>query len=352
MTSDAKQLAPALNAWYVKGARDLPWRRTRDPYKIWISEVMLQQTTVPTVIPYYKKWTQDYLTVKHVAGASLERILKSWQGLGYYQRARNIHKAAKLIVEKYSARIPDDYETLRTIPGFGPYTAGAVLSIAFDKRYPIVDANIRRVVMRLLAIKKQATAQVDKDVYAYLDKIMPKRNLRTFNQALMELGALVCKNKEPLCSMCPIKDRCKAFKRGIQELIPQRKEKLTHEIDVAVGIMERSDKFFIQKRPPKGLLAGLWEFPGGKVKKGETHRQALKRELKEELGITVKDAAFLTRIKHFYTKYKVNLYAYLCNTEAVLFEDRNKKWVGKGEFFRYPMPSGTAKLVKHLEDTL
>jgi A/G-specific adenine glycosylase len=333
--------AISLNRWFKRSARPLPWRETTDPYKIWISEVMLQQTTVPTVIAYYNQWIKDYPTVEHVAQAPLEKLLKSWQGLGYYQRVRNIQKAATIFVEQHGRKIPPDYETLRSIPGFGPYTSGAVLSIAFDQRVPIVDANIRRVVMRLLALEKEATTQIDPVVYDYLEGVLPQKNLRTFNQALMELGALICKSKEPLCSMCPVKRHCQAFDKGIQEIIPTRKEKLTEVIDVAVG----------KQRPARGLLAELWEFPGGKIEKGETPEAALRRELKEELNISIENVRLLTKVKHFYTKYKVNLYAYFCDSVSLPAPHAQRKWVPFRDFPRYAMPSGTAKLVEFLRLT-
>jgi len=343
--------ATSLNQWFNRSARALPWRETTDPYKIWISEVMLQQTTVPTVVAYYKQWIKDYPTLQHVAEARLEALLKSWQGLGYYQRVRNVHRAATIFVEQHGGKIPPDYETLRKVPGFGPYTTGAVLSIAFDKRFPIVDANIRRVVMRLLALEKEATTQIDPFVYEYLEGVLPQRNLRTFNQAFMELGALICKSKEPLCSMCSVKGHCQAFEKGIQEIIPTRKEKFTEMIDVVVGIMQHKGKYFIQQRAASGLLAQLWEFPGGKIEKGESPEEALRRELKEELDIQIENVRFFTKVRHFYTRYKVNLYAFFCNSSSLPKIHAHRKWVPFRDFSRYAMPSGTAKLVESLRLT-
>jgi A/G-specific adenine glycosylase len=311
---------------------------------------MLQQTTVATVIPYYKKWIKEFPDVRRLARATIEKVMKMWQGLGYYSRARNLHKAAGIVVAQHKGKLPQDFKALRALPGFGDYTTGAVLSIAFDRRVPIIDANVRRVIMRLLVIEGKANGRVDKEVYAYLDKVMPKKNLRTFNQALMELGALVCKNKEPLCSMCPVKGHCRAFEKGIQELIPHKKERKTEGIDVVVGILKHNGKFFIQQRPPRGLLAGLWEFPGGKIEKGESPDEALKRELKEELNIDIHGAVLLAQVRHFYTKFKVNLRAYSCNAASLPRETSDRKWVSFAEFSRYPMPSGSAKLVEYLNN--
>lgn len=340
--------ARLLNTWYNKQARALPWRETRDPYKIWISEIMLQQTTVATVIPYYKRWVARFPTVEVLAKANLEDVLKLWQGLGYYQRARNLHKAALMICADFNGQIPRQPDQLKQLPGFGPYTVGAVLSIAFDRRYPIIDANVRRVIMRILARKGLANVSQDKDILVYLDQVMPQRNMRTFNQALMELGALVCRSREPLCSLCPIKSLCKAYQKGVQEIIPQTKKKVLKDVEVAVGVLKKGRKYFIQQRPVKGLLAGLWEFPGGKLEKGETPRVALKRELREEIGVEVTSMTHLMNIKHFYTQFRVHLHVFLCEAKPHPIEDEMHKFINYYEFSRYPLPSGSAKIVEKM----
>ena len=343
--------AKTLNAWYRRHARDLPWRKTSDPYKIWISEIMLQQTTVSAVIPYYRKWIKVFPTVGHVAKAPQQKILRLWQGLGYYTRAKNIHKTAKIICNIYGKQIPDDPSELKKLPGFGPYTIGAVLSIAFDQRHPIIDANVRRVIMRLLALKGYADISQDPKILKFLEREMPKENLRTFNQALMELGALVCRNREPLCGICPVKMHCYGYKKGIQEIIPQPKKRIVKDIDVAIGILKRDEKYFIQKRPAKGLLGDLWEFPGGKIEKGESPVQALKRELKEELGISVKSQHHLMNVRHFYTQYRVNLHVLFCEPSSYPSLQKNRKWSTLKGLRRYPMPSGSAKIVDQLTKT-
>ncbi|MFA5059981.1 MAG: A/G-specific adenine glycosylase [Candidatus Omnitrophota bacterium] len=342
------EFSKRLISWYKKESRDLPWRHTSDPYKIWISEIMLQQTVVNAVIPYYKRWIKEFPSVEDVAKASLQKILKSWQGLGYYSRARNIHKTAKIICEKFKGRIPDTYDQLRSLPGFGPYTTGAVLSIAFNKRFPIIDANVRRVIMRQLALKGFADTSHDKKILRFLEEIMPQREMNIFNQALMELGALVCRSKEVLCNVCPVKEQCRAYKKGIQEIIPTPKLKNIKKIDVAVAIIKRGDKYFIQKRPSKGLLADLWEFPGGKIEKGETPSIALIREMKEELSLSVRSTKYLFKVAHFYTQFRVRLHVFLCHPEAFPRGDSTHKWVSSSQFQQFPMPSGSAKIVDKL----
>jgi len=340
--------ARILNAWYRKHARSLPWRKTTDPYKIWISEIMLQQTTVNAVIPYYQKWIKTFPTVGHVAKAPLQKVLKCWQGLGYYTRAKNIHRCAKILCADFKGKIPSDAEELKKLPGFGPYTVGAVLSIAFDKRAPIVDANVRRVFMRLLAIEGYADVSKDAAILEYLDKVMPQRNLRTFNQALMELGALVCRNREPLCLLCPLREQCLGYQKGKQEIIPKPKKIIIKDIEAAIGILKRQDKYLIQKRPASGLLANLWEFPGGKIKEGESPAAALRREIKEELGVEVKSARPVMNVRHYYTQFRVNLHVSMCETVSIPQPHKSRKWVTLNGLQKYPMPSGSAKIVDQL----
>ena len=337
-----------LTHWYRKNARDLPWRRTRDPYKIWISEIMLQQTTVNAVIPYYERWIKEFPSVHDAAKARLQKILKSWQGLGYYSRARNIHKAAKIICRKYQGKLPDDPQKIRALPGFGPYTTGAVLSIAFDKREPIIDANVRRVVMRILALEGLADPSRDGQINEFLNETLPQKEAGNFNQALMELGALVCRGREPLCLLCPVREFCSAYQKGIQEIIPTPKKSIVKDLNVAVGILRRDGHYFIQKRPSTGLLADLWEFPGGKIETGETPKEALRRELKEEIGISVKEVQPLMEVIHFYTQFRVKLHVFTCQTKSYPQMDSTRKWVTPRGLSKFPMPSGSAKIVERL----
>ena len=341
-----KLFARDLTHWYANNKRDLPWRRTKDPYKIWISEIMLQQTTVNTVIAYYERWIKTFPTIHGLAKAPLQTVLKQWQGLGYYNRARNLHKAARMLIKEYRGIIPKDPQVVRSFSGFGPYTTGSVLSIAYDIPLTIIDANVRRVVMRLLALQGAADTKQDKKINEFLLKVLPKKGVGDFNQALMELGALVCRAKEPLCISCPLTKYCQAYKEGKQEIIPQTKKKIIKDIQAVIAIIKKGDNYFIQKRPLKGLLADLWEFPGGKIKAGESKVKALTRELNEELGVQVRSSKHLFDVKHFYTQFRVNLSVFACSLDKEPKIDPTHKWVSFKNFSKYPMPSGSAKIIE------
>ncbi len=311
---------------------------------------MLQQTTVNAVIPYYTRWFDLFPDLQTLASSSLRKVLKAWEGLGYYQRARNLHSAARLIRRKHRGRVPDRYEDLIVLPGVGPYIAAAVLSIAFGKPFPVLDANVRRVGMRLYAIRGKAAARLDALLIDRFRSLIPARSGGDFNQALMELGALVCRPANPACLLCPVQGSCLAYKRGEQEVIPAPKKRSYQRIETVVGIVRRNGRFLIQQRPPLGLLAGFWEFPGGKREKGETLRQALRREFREELGVRVRNERLLLKVKHAYTRFQVELSAYECELEGMLKPSGGvQRWVAVGALKRYPFPSGSAKIVRFLE---
>lgn len=339
-----------LLKWYATHHRKLPWRQTRDPYKIWISEVMLQQTTVPAVIPYYEKWLSQFPDVQTLSAAPLQQVLKAWQGLGYYQRAKNLHRSARILLEKHEGKIPEDYEELIKLPGFGPYTTAAVLSIAYGKPFPVIDANVRRVWMRIMGMRKESNPKLDKDILQFMKSYLPKAKMGIFNQAVMEMGSLVCRPKSPLCLLCPVQEYCKAFTMGEQEIIPRPQKRSYRKIEAVIGVMEKQGKYLIQKRPPSGLLSDLWEFPGGKRQKNETLEQALHREIKEELGVEIAQIQLLTQVNHAYTQFQVKLFAFQCmlRTDPSPTKDGHR-WVSLRGMRKYPFPSGSAKIIQFLE---
>ena len=360
MESDNTAPAPApadfrrrLLGWYRRQKRDLPWRRAVDPYAIWISEIMLQQTTVGAVIPYYERWLKVFPDTRSLASAPLRKVLKAWQGLGYYARARNIHAAAKIFVKRHGGRIPEDYATLRSAPGFGPYTTSAVLSLAYRQPFPVLDSNVRRVMMRLLGLHGLADGRHDKAISARLEELIARRSPGNFNQAIMELGAIVCRSRSPLCPICPVQTFCAAFAKGEQELIPQPKKVSYRQIAAVVGIIEDGGRVLIQQRPDTGLLAGLWEFPGGKIRRGEGRIRALSREIQEETGTEISEPRFFMTVDHSYTQYQVTLHAFRCSlkTGSQPIGRAHLKWVRRRDLRKYPFPSGSAKIIRGLEES-
>ncbi len=347
--SEDRRLAADLVAWYRRRHRRLPWRGTSDPYAIWVSEVMLQQTTVAAVAPYYERWMRLFPDVRRLARAPLRRVLRAWQGLGYYARARNLHRAARLVVRDHAGRLPDCEAALGRLPGFGPYTTAAVLSLVYGRPLPVVDANVRRVLMRVMGLPGEASTRHDARILARLRALIPARAPGLFNQALMELGALVCRSRNPQCLLCPVRDRCSAARDGLQEVIPSPRRRATAKVEAVVAVIEDRGRFLIQRRPPEGLFGGLWEFPGGKVERGERPLSALRREVREEVGTEVADARFLTTVVHAYTKFRVTLRVYRCRPAGrVPAEAPDRKWVTLDGLRRYPLPSGSVKIVSVL----
>ena len=307
---------------------------------------MLQQTTVPAVIPYFERWLEVFPDVRSLARAPLRKVLREWQGLGYYQRARNLHTAAKLMVSEHGGKVPGEEAMLRRLPGFGPYTTAAVLSLAYGRPLPVVDANVRRVLMRVLGLKGPAEPRGDEPLRTFLETVFPAREPGGFNQALMELGALVCRSRSPQCLACPVRPFCRAAREGIQELIPRPKTLKLERIEVVVAVIEKDGRVLLQQRPVGGLLAGLWEFPGGKVEPGEGLIAALRREIREELGIKIEDIRRLTTVRHAYTRFAVTLHAYRCRARGQAFKPGpRRRWVTLRAIRTYPLPSGSVKIV-------
>jgi len=311
---------------------------------------MLQQTTVPAVIPYYERWLKVFPDMRSLARAPLRKVLREWQGLGYYRRAGNLHRAARTIVREHHGKVPDDEHVLRSLPGFGPYTTAAVLSLVYGKPLPVIDANVRRVLMRVLGLRGTAEARIDKTLRAFLETVFSKGSPGDFNQAMMELGALVCRSRDPQCLACPVREFCRAAREGTQEIIPRPRTLRLEKIEAVVAVIGKDDgRILIQKRPAGGLLAGLWEFPGGKVEPGESQTGALRREAREELGVDIEDVRRLTTVRHAYTRFQVTLHAYACRIRARSFKPGpRRRWVTLDSIRRYPLPSGSVKIVDFL----
>jgi A/G-specific adenine glycosylase len=350
---DRQFIQKNLIEWFIKNQRDLPWRKTYDPYQVWISEIMLQQTQVKTALPYFDRWMRALPDIESVANAHEDKILKLWEGLGYYSRARNLQKAAKMIVEKHGGLFPNEFEDILELPGIGRYSAGAIASIGFNQNWPVVDGNVIRVLARLSGFGENT--RLPKNVkwfWNWAEKLIPKSQARFFNQGMMELGALVCSPKNPKCGECPLKGKCVADQKSIAESLPNRGESQTKiAIRVTCAVIRNNGKIFIQKRPNKGLMGGLWEFPGGKTRQGETDQQAIHREIKEELGVTIKNVKKVERIKHGYTKFDVDLHCFsadLGKGEVKLMAATEGKWVTQKSLKKFAFPAADRKLIKTL----
>ena len=279
----------ALIEWYQINKRDLPWRNTEDPYRIWVSEVMLQQTQVATVVPYYHRFLQRFEDLERLARANSPAVLKAWEGLGYYARARNLHRAAGIVLKKHRGVVPNHWAEFRRLPGVGDYIAAAVMSLAFEKPYPVVDGNVKRVLSRLLVIKDPVNKASSVNNFKQVaGSLLDQKKPGTFNQAMMELGAVVCRPQQPLCDICPVTKICRAYQAGKVLNYPIKlKKPTTPQYRIAVGVVFRNGRVLITRRKPSGLLGGLWEFPGGKIQKGESPEVACIREIKEEVNLAV-----------------------------------------------------------------
>ncbi len=347
-----------LHRWYRSNARDLPWRRSRDPYAVWVSETMLQQTRVETAVPYYGRWMAALPTVGALARADDDQVLRLWEGLGYYARALNLRRAAHDVQQRFGGQIPADPDRLRTLPGVGAYTAAAVASIAFGRDVAAVDGNVSRVLARLAAVAgAPRRPPASRTLESLATALLPPGTARVHNQAVMELGALVCTPRDPACNACPVAGPCRARAAGRAEAYPERApQKTVPHHRVAVGIVLRDDgRVFIDRRPYGGLLGGLWEFPGGKIEPGETPEDALHRELDEEFGLRVSVAATLAPVPHAYTHFRVTLHPFLCRFETMApraGEGRPWQWVPGDALDRYPMPRANRKILEQLPCSL
>ncbi len=344
-----------LLQWYYLHRRDLPWRNTSDPYKIWLSEVMLQQTRVDTVIPYYHRFLESFPTIKDLAQAEQQQVLKCWEGLGYYSRGRNFHQSSKSVVNNNGGVIPNDYNQFIALKGVGPYTAAAVLSIAFGKKYAVVDGNVIRVVSRFLGIEDDIrSSQVKNLVQVFVNDAIPSDHPGDFNQSIMELGAIVCKPVAPDCDKCPLSTQCIAFNSAKTDIIPYKSKakKIPHH-DIGVGlILNLKNELLIALRPNDVMLGGMWEFPGGKNKINESIKETVFRELKEELGVDVTVYEKFKMIKHAYSHFKISLHAYWCSIEFGDPQPKSSqelKWVTLEEIDTYPFPKANRTLIDDLQ---
>ena len=314
----------------------MPWRDHPDAYAIWVSEIMLQQTRVETVIPYFEKWMKLFPDVNALANASEQNVLNAWEGLGYYSRARNLHKAAKIVASKFNGELPRDLTELRSLPGIGRYTVGAIASMAFGMDEPTLDGNLRRVFARLFDVSEFADSPAgEKILWELAAKNLPKGQAGDYNQALMDLGATICIPKNPRCLICPLMEICEARKNGTQEKRPvlKPKKETPHYIHAAAVIINRG-RVLLAQRPADGLLGGMWEFPNGRVNADPA--KELAKVLNAAYKLRVKRKEALGVIQHGYTHFKVTVHAFRCDC-APTPKNKNLKWVRLSELDDYPM---------------
>jgi A/G-specific adenine glycosylase len=342
-----------LVEWYAQAGRSLPWRKTRSPYAIWVSEIMLQQTRVDTVIPYYERWMERFPDVRSLAEASVDEVLRLWEGLGYYQRAHHLHQAASLLQEQ-EGDFPDQIEELRALPGIGAYTANAIAAIAFNQPVIALDGNLRRVLARLLCYEEDPrTPKADQKFSGWALHRMPPAKAAEFNQALMDLGSLICLPRNPNCKMCPIQPYCEGYKAGRQDELPikKTKKKIPHHI-LAAGVVRRKGEVLLARRPKDGLLGGLWEFPNGRCLQSESVDACLQRSLGEGMGIELQIQEPVGTFSHAYSHFKVTVHAVECRAfgRSSLFQDPDRfQWVPVVELPSFPMGKVDRAIARTLE---
>lgn len=342
-----------LLAWFADHQRPLPWRGAYQPYQVWIAEIMGQQTQMERVAVYFQRWMERFPDIQALAAASEQEVFKVWEGLGYYNRARNIRKAAAIILQNHGGELPREQAALLALPGIGPYTAAALCSIAYNQPAPLADANVERVLCRIEDIDTSPKqSAVKKRLLQLCADLLPPDNARDFNQALMELGALVCTPKNPLCSACPLRDSCRASAAGTVSQRPvslSKPEKL--DIIMACGIIERQGRVYIQQRLEDDVWGGLWEFPGGRLEPGETPEQAAQREIAEETEFRVIGLRPFAAVRHQYTKHRVTLHGFFCvladgqAAEPVLHAASQFRWAAPAELENFAFPAGHRQLI-------
>ena len=345
-----------LVAWFASSARDLPWRKTRDPYAIWISEVMLQQTQVATVIPYFERFLHDYPTPAALAAADEAEVLRRWEGLGYYRRAKQLHAAAKQIAAEHDGRFPESFAAVLAIPGIGRYTAGAVLSIARDQRLPVVEANTLRLYSRLVALRQPPAAKAANALlWEVAARLLPRQQSGRFNQAAMELGALLCTPRQPACGACPLRNLCPTYRDGLQGEIPGRVRTMQYEKrDHAAVVVQHENHFFLRRCPPGGHWAGLWDFPRYDVTGTANVAAEIERRFADDFGFAVRVGEKIKTLRHGVTRFRITLDAFAAEAERQMADPRpandlQSGWYDPREIAALPLNTTGRKLTQLLK---
>lgn len=342
--------------WFDRHQRPLPWRANRDPYRIWVSEVMLQQTQVATVIPFFERFLNTFPTLESLALADEQEVLKLWQGMGYYRRARHLHQAARRLIQDFPEAIPSDREIWASLPGVGRYIQGAVLSQAFDLRLPILEANTKRVLARVFAHAGDLGAKPTQDwLWNKAEEILPKKRVGDFNQALMELGALICTPRNPKCEKCPIVKQCRAFEEGLQETLPiTSKKMLPTTVEEVAVVLRDGAKYLLCQRPEKGRWSRMWEFPHLALEPDETNVEAVKRLLQDFLNLRARLGKELTVVEHTVTRFKIRMQCFEAKWLGGVFASPfylDGRWIELSEVENYPLSVPQRKIVAALNGT-
>lgn len=336
-----------LIKWFEKNKRDLPWRKTKNPYAIWVSEIMLQQTKVETVINYYNKFMKNYPTIFHLAEAEEQDVLKNWEGLGYYSRARNLHAAVKEVVATYGGEVPNDVKKLGELKGIGPYTKGAIMSIAFNQPEPAVDGNVMRVLSRILLIKENIMEQKTRRLFEEIVReLISKENPSAFNQALMELGALICIPRSPRCEQCPVQPYCRANNNGMEKELPVRiaKTKLKTKEYISVCLFDEKGKVALEQRDAEGLLANMWQFP--MIEKDSVINRPLVELFKEKYGIEISVMKKLGNVQHVFSHLIWKIVVQEAKVEKIAKMNNGLVFVRVNELQNYPIATAHQKMMK------
>ncbi|WP_208591712.1 A/G-specific adenine glycosylase [Gracilibacillus suaedae] len=348
-TINIPQFQEDLITWFEKEQRQLPWREDQDPYRVWVSEIMLQQTKVDTVIPYFQNFMEHFPTLTALAEADEQKVLKAWEGLGYYSRARNLQTAVKEVVAQYDAKVPDDPKQLGDLKGVGPYTKGAILSIAFNKAEPAVDGNVMRVLSRVLRIEEDiAKPKTRKTFEAAVRDLISVENPSAFNQGLMELGALVCTPKNPSCLLCPVQEHCIAFREGVEQSLPIKKNKIKHSSHTYFVLVIQNDtgNYLLEQRPDQGLLAQLWQFP--MVNADKVDEKHLSAYIQEKFKVELVETSDLEPVKHVFSHLTWFLNVKHITVKGEISVPGQMECLSKEEIKQYPLPVSHQNIYKQL----
>jgi A/G-specific adenine glycosylase len=348
-----RRLRRSLLRWFVRARRDLPWRRDRDPYRIWVSEIMLQQTQVSTVIPYFDRFLREFPTLADLAAADEQDVLRLWEGLGYYRRARDLHRAARQVVAEFDGKIPQDAEGLRTLPGIGRYTLGAILSQAFECRLPVLEANSQRVLCRLFGLTEDPRrGSTRRWLWEAAEALLPARHVGEFNQAMMELGALICTPAAPRCADCPLEKLCAARRLGIQDTIPRSAPPPDAvRIDEVAVVVRRSRRVLLVQRPVEGRWASLWEFPHAPLVRRETHEEAAGRLIQDLAGLQAEIGSELLIVRHGVNHHHITMVCFEARYQSGAFQSafyRQGRWVKPEDLSAYPVSAPQRRLAQTL----